>query len=138
MCGTAWSAAAERPGNALKVVLQERNRGKGAAVRTALARVTGDIVLIQDADLEYDPAEYPRLIQPILDGHADVVYGSRFVAVGTGGAIYVSTDGVTWQAAQSGTTNDLYAITFAASIATNTLAVGYTAVGAAGVNLTSY
>ncbi len=62
----------------LRVVLHERNQGKGAAVRTALPQVSGDIVLIQDADLEYDPAEYPRLIQPILDGHADVVFGSRF------------------------------------------------------------
>ena len=53
-------------------------RGKGAAMRTAVGHMTGDIALIQDADLEYDPREYPRLIQPILDGHADVVYGSRF------------------------------------------------------------
>jgi len=60
------------------VRLHERNQGKGAAVRTAVAEITGDVAVIQDADLEYDPAEYPRLIQPILDGHADVVYGSRF------------------------------------------------------------
>jgi glycosyltransferase involved in cell wall biosynthesis len=55
------------------------NRGKGAAIRTAVSHVTGDLAIIQDADLEYDPAEYPRLIQPILAGHADVVFGSRFV-----------------------------------------------------------
>jgi glycosyltransferase involved in cell wall biosynthesis len=55
----------------------ERNRGKGAAVRTALARSTGDVVLIQDADMEYDPAEVPELIKPIVEGYADVVYGSR-------------------------------------------------------------
>ncbi|MBI2789622.1 MAG: glycosyltransferase family 2 protein [Elusimicrobia bacterium] len=61
------------------VVLHERNRGKGAALRTALARATGDIVLIQDADLEYDPADYPGLLVPILDGRADAVYGSRFL-----------------------------------------------------------
>jgi glycosyltransferase involved in cell wall biosynthesis len=55
------------------------NRGKGAAVRTALQHASGDIVLIQDADLEYDPADYPALLKPILDGRADVVYGSRFL-----------------------------------------------------------
>lgn len=56
-----------------------RNRGKGAAVRTGLAKATGDIVLIQDADLEYDPDDYHKLIQPILRGKAQVVYGSRFL-----------------------------------------------------------
>ena len=55
------------------------NRGKGAALRTGFSKVTGDIVLVQDADLEYHPREYPNLIQPILDGEADVVYGSRFL-----------------------------------------------------------
>jgi glycosyltransferase involved in cell wall biosynthesis len=63
----------------LKVVTHEKNQGKGAALRTGFARATGDIVLIQDADLEYDPREYPRLLEPILDGRADVVYGSRFL-----------------------------------------------------------
>lgn len=57
----------------------ERNQGKGAAIRTALARVTGDICLIQDADLEYDPSDYPLLLEPLINGRADVVYGSRFV-----------------------------------------------------------
>lgn len=60
------------------VLFHEQNKGKGAAVRTGFAQVSGDIVIIQDADLEYDPTEYGRLIEPILDGRADVVYGSRF------------------------------------------------------------
>jgi glycosyltransferase involved in cell wall biosynthesis len=60
-----------------QVVLHERNMGKGAAIRTGLGYATGDIVLIQDADLEYDPVEYPELLAPILAGRADVVYGSR-------------------------------------------------------------
>jgi glycosyltransferase involved in cell wall biosynthesis len=63
---------------ALKIVSHPYNRGKGAALRTALEHATGDIVLIQDADLEYDPSDYPLLLRPILDGRADVVYGSRF------------------------------------------------------------
>jgi glycosyltransferase involved in cell wall biosynthesis len=62
----------------LRVFHHEVNRGKGAALQTGFSNATGDIVLIQDADLEYDPREYPRLLQPILDGKADVVYGSRF------------------------------------------------------------
>ncbi|MCS5628695.1 MAG: glycosyltransferase family 2 protein [Planctomycetes bacterium] len=63
----------------VKVLYLAQNRGKGAALREGFAIATGDIVLVQDADLEYDPADYPRLIAPILDGRADVVYGSRFV-----------------------------------------------------------
>ncbi len=69
-------------GDDLRIVLHEKNRGKGAAVRTGFALATGDIVIIQDADLEYDPREYRRLIQPIVDGVADVVYGSRFLPIG--------------------------------------------------------
>jgi glycosyltransferase involved in cell wall biosynthesis len=64
----------------VRIVHHERNRGKGAALRTGFARATGDIVLVQDADMEYNPDEYPVLLKPILDGHADVVYGSRFLS----------------------------------------------------------
>jgi len=62
----------------LRVFFQEENQGKGAAIRRAIHEAHGDIVLIQDADLEYDPADYPALLRPILDGKADVVFGSRF------------------------------------------------------------
>jgi glycosyltransferase involved in cell wall biosynthesis len=63
----------------IRVFLHEKNQGKGAALRTAFEEANGDIFLIQDADLEYDPSDYPRLLKPILDGKADVVYGSRFI-----------------------------------------------------------
>jgi glycosyltransferase involved in cell wall biosynthesis len=72
----AWLETLRDPG--IVVVLQPHNQGKGAALRTGFQRATGDVVLIQDADLEYDPADYPRLLQPILDDQADVVFGSRF------------------------------------------------------------
>ena len=61
-----------------KIVFHEVNQGKGAALRTGFAAATGDAVIVQDADLEYDPQDYPRLLQPLLDGRADVVFGSRF------------------------------------------------------------
>ncbi|HWR35545.1 MAG TPA: glycosyltransferase family 2 protein [Clostridia bacterium] len=67
-----------RDGNTVKLVLHEKNMGKGAGVRTALRHASGDLVLIQDADLEYDPKDYPELLKPILDGHADAVFGNRF------------------------------------------------------------
>lgn len=62
-----------------KIVYHEVNGGKGAALKTGFAHATGDIVIIQDADMEYDPLEYPRVIEPIINGEADVVYGSRFL-----------------------------------------------------------
>jgi glycosyltransferase involved in cell wall biosynthesis len=61
-----------------KVLYHEVNQGKGAALRTGFRAATGDVVVVQDADLEYDPQDYPRLLQPILEGKADVVFGSRF------------------------------------------------------------
>ena len=62
-----------------ELINKTANEGKGAALRDGFAKVTGDLVMIQDADLEYDPADYPKLLQPILDGKADVVFGSRFI-----------------------------------------------------------
>ncbi|WP_187148946.1 glycosyltransferase [Candidatus Korobacter versatilis] len=67
-----------KQGITVKVVLHEMNKGKGAGVRTALEHCTGELVLMQDADLEYDPADYPALLKPLLDGHADAVFGNRF------------------------------------------------------------
>lgn len=72
-------ALAEIEMDGVKVFYHERNKGKGAAVRTGLYHVIGDIVIIQDADMEYDPREYPNLIKPIVEGKADAVYGSRFL-----------------------------------------------------------
>lgn len=70
-----WSA------NHIKVIFHEKNQGKGAAVRTGLERVAGDVAVIQDADLEYDPSDYVKLMEPIISGKADVVYGSRFLSL---------------------------------------------------------
>ena len=63
----------------IRVIYHEKNQGKGAALRTGFKHATGDVVIVQDADLEYDPAEFPRLVQPIVENKADVVFGSRFI-----------------------------------------------------------
>ena len=76
--GTTEKLKTEIAGIADKVIYHDRNYGKGAALRSGIKAATGDIIIIQDADLEYDPEEIPFVIQPILDGRADVVYGSRF------------------------------------------------------------
>lgn len=68
--------------NTIRVFFQPQNQGKGAAIRTALSHVTGEVVIIQDADLEYDPKDYPTLLEPIQSGLADVVYGTRFYGGG--------------------------------------------------------
>jgi len=69
----------QREDRTLKILFHEKNLGKGAALRTGFAKVTGQIIIIQDADLEYDPQDYLKLIGPILEGKADVVFGSRFL-----------------------------------------------------------
>lgn len=86
----------------IRLIRHERNRGKGAAVRTALKEARGEYCLIQDADLEYDPHEYPHLLRPLLEGKADAVYGSRFMVTGERRVLYywhsVANGILTWMA----------------------------------------
>src|ERR1043166_7971076 len=69
---------ARKPAQKIKLITHERNQGKGACIRTGLQYASGEVLIIQDTDLEYDPAEYNKLLRPIMQGYADVVYGSRF------------------------------------------------------------
>jgi glycosyltransferase involved in cell wall biosynthesis len=71
-----------------KVIYHSKNQGKGSAIRTGIKEATGEIIIIQDADLEYDPNEYPILVEPILQGKADVVFGSRFLGTGPHRVVY--------------------------------------------------
>lgn len=77
--GTSEKLARLAKQKGIKLLSHEKNQGKGAAIRTGLQAAKGDLILIQDADLEYDPRDYPELLRPILEGRADVVYGSRFL-----------------------------------------------------------
>jgi glycosyltransferase involved in cell wall biosynthesis len=72
----------------VKIILHEKNMGKGAAIRSGFEHATGDILLIQDADMEYDPSDYPQLLEPIFQGKADVVFGSRFLGGGAHRVLY--------------------------------------------------
>ncbi|HWQ53038.1 MAG TPA: glycosyltransferase [Bryobacteraceae bacterium] len=84
----AVEAVMEHHPGLIRLIRHERNQGKGAAIRTAIGHATGEFSIIQDADLEYDPAEYPKLLKPLLEGKADAVYGSRFMAAGERRVLY--------------------------------------------------
>lgn len=86
-CEIAEEFARQHP-ETIRVIRHSVNQGKGAAVRTAVENATGEFCIIQDADLEYDPREYPRLLKPLLEGVADAVFGSRFMVVGERRVLY--------------------------------------------------
>jgi len=103
--GTREALQARPPSASLRLIFEERARGKGRAVRTGFEAATGDIVMVQDADLELDPAEIPSLLAPIVAGHTDVVFGSRFKGRGRGATPWVGWIGNT---ALTQTVNILY------------------------------
>ena len=78
----------------IRLIRHDRNRGKGAAIRTAIQAASGQFSIIQDADLEYDPRDYLKLLRPLIEGEADVVYGSRFMSAGSDA---YSTTGIRWR-----------------------------------------
>ena len=86
--GTRERLTGELRGRIDHLVLHERNQGKGAALRSGIARATGELVIVQDADLEYDPQDYPLLLAPIIEGRADVVFGSRFMGAAPHRVLY--------------------------------------------------
>jgi glycosyltransferase involved in cell wall biosynthesis len=84
----AWENLYREPDDRVQLLTHARNRGKGACLKSALAAARGELVLVQDADLEYDPADYPALLGPLVQGKADVVYGSRFLGSGPHRVLY--------------------------------------------------